>query len=426
MTDDPVELTVEGMAFGGKGVARREGKVYFVMDTVPGDEILALVTKDEARYAEAELVELKKASPLRGPSQCSVAHECGGCQWMGVPYASQLEWKRSFVQSALSRIGKLKEGVTVAMRPAPDLYAYRNRILLRFHWDPAIGQRAGYFKRRTRELVPITHCPIAAPVVNRVVAAIDSLDLSAVPAFKARIEIQEIPAGQVACVVFPAEGLDKGSKLLVERLRALPEVSWAGLVFDLREAPILAFDSQLGVDFKTRPGQFQQINMAMNRVLRELVHERVVARDPQRILDVCCGSGNLSLPLADGKRYVEGVEMNKQAIDVAKDTAAAQGRQNTLYIAGDAERHLWKCDRAGEKFDLVILDPPRTGMFKGMVPLRNIGPQHILYVSCDPTTLARDLGYLTRNDTYEVDEVIAFDFFPNTYHVETLAVLRKR
>ena len=161
------------------------------------------------------------------------------------------------------------------------------------------------------------------------------------------------------------------------------------------------------------------------RIMRGLIKERVDVAAPRTILDVCCGSGNLSLPLAAPGRLVEGVEANRHAIDVAKHNVAANGKSGLHYLAGDAERHLWKCDRDGERFDLVLLDPPRQGMHGGMMPLKNMGPETIIYVGCDPTTLARDLNYLLKNDAYRLDEAIALDFFPNTYHVETLAILKK-
>lgn len=421
---DVVELTVEGIAYGGKGVARRDGKVYFVMDAVPGDVLSATIVKDDARYAEAELLTLATPSPLRTPPQCAVARDCGGCQWMGVPYATQLEWKTSFVTSGLKRIGKLGDGVPVTMYGSPALYEYRNRILLRFHWTPETGVRIGYFKRHTRELVPITRCEIAAAPLNAVLQRLAALQLDGVPALKARIELQESGKGPVA-IVFPAEGSDDAQEALATVIRAMPGVAWAGTVYDLQKAPLLDLDAQLGVQFSTRPGQFQQINSAHNRTLRALIKERVEKLAPQRVLDVFCGSGNLSLPLADGVRYVEGVELNRHAIEVAQHNIAVNGLKNVKFLAGDAERHLWKVDRAGERFDLILLDPPRQGLFKGMVPLKNIGPDTIIYVSCDPVTLARDLGYLTKKDAYILTEVLALDFFPNTFHVETVAVLTR-
>ena len=495
-----LELTISSVAYGGKGVARQEatteaapgastsamlneppnelshgtaeddtqttgrdpaespapspqdrgGKVWFVEGAVTGDRILARVTADEGRYGEASMVELVSPSPLRQAALCPYERECGGCQWMGIGYDQQLEWKRGFVETALKRIGKLEAEIPVNIIPSPSRYNYRNRILLRAHWIPSDPQgdgsesapsdtlKLGYFARGSRRLVPITRCEIAAGPINHLLQELNSWSFPSMPLFKARLEIQEIrdlsphdsssaaaSSPKVVVTVYPAEGPREAMDALVARLRTLPSVAWAGLVFELSSAPLVGFDRDLDRDFFTIPGQFQQINLDLNRILRRIVKDKVEKENPSRILDVFCGSGNLSLPLADGKRYVEAVEFNKKAIVCAHRHEEHNKLNNTCFIAGDAEKHLWKVARAREPFDLVILDPPRQGMYKGMVPLKILSPKHIIYVSCDPITLARDLGYLLRKDAYKIEAVTALDFFPNTYHVETVVFLRR-
>ncbi len=429
-SDSPAfTLTIDAMAYGGKGIGRVDGKVWFVDGAIAGDHVEARPTADSGRYGEAAVQSLLTPSPWRGPAACAYADRCGGCQWQGVAYDQQLVWKTGFVTSALQRIGKLGADAKVATLGAPEVLGYRNRILLRLHWDQDAGLRLGYFQRGSRILVPIARCAIAAPALNAAITAVHQLDLGALPALKARLELQEVPgedgAPELLITLYPAEGPREAMERFVALLQTLPRVRWAGLVFALREAPALLFDTDLQRQFLTRPGQFQQVNVAHNRTLRRLVADAVAATKPRRILDVFCGSGNLSLPLADGQRYVEGVESNEQAIAVARENVRRNALTNVTYLAGDAEKHLWKCARAGEEFDLVILDPPRQGMYKGMVPLKKIYPQHILYVSCDPTTLARDLGYLCRKDGYRITSVTALDFFPNTYHIETLVALER-
>lgn len=417
-------LTIESMAYGGKGVARHEGKVYFVSDAVMGDVLEARIVADKGRYAEAEVARLVTPSPHRGPAPCAYASDCGGCQWQGIPYDDQLAWKKSFVVSSLTRIGKLPDGLEVQILGSPTALDYRNRILLRIHVTEAGEVRAGYFRRESRELVPITRCAIARPAVNRVVERIAALPLGSLPPMKIRCELQEIlpEAGRdVVATVFPAEGGDDAVNAFVNVLGAMPEIHWVGHVHALKDAPLVGYDEgQL-----TMPGQFQQVNVAHNRTLKRLVKAMVDDAQPQRILDVFCGAGNLSLQLADGRRYVEGVELNRTAIAIARRSVDALMLSGATYLAGDAEKHLWKCARGGERFDLVILDPPRQGMYGGMVPLKKIAPKDVIYVSCDPTTLSRDLAYLMRKDLYRLESVTALDFFPNTYHVETVAHLRR-
>lgn len=416
------------MAFGGSGIARHDGKVYFVPDTVEGDVVRARVTEEKARYCQTEVVDLIAPSALRSTPRCRFMNECGGCQWMGITYEKQLEWKGQFIQSALKRIGKVPDDLRIDVRPSPSLLNYRNRVLIRVHIGSTGDLICGYFMRGSRTLVAIDRCEIACEPVNRIISELHRLDLTGITDIKLRLEIQELPheSGDVAMTVYPGDGSREMTKDFVGRLQTLAGVAWAGLVFDLPQAPVLDFDAQLERSFVTIPGQFQQVNVAHNQNLRAYIKQLVDERRPRRIFDVFCGSGNLSLALAEDGRYIEGVEANKVAIACARKNSNRNQLGNTLYIAGDAEKHMWKVSKSGEQFDLVILDPPRQGFYKGMVPLKNMSPAHIIYVSCDPTTLARDIGYLCRNDDYVITSVTGFDFFPNTYHVETVAVLERR
>lgn len=419
---------VEAMAYGGKGISRVDGKVLFAEGAIPGDTLKVRLTEDKGRYATAIIESVVEPSPLRQASPCAYSEECGGCQWQGIAYEQQLEWKRGFVAAALERIGKLP-GATA---PSIELIGsstpqnYRNRILLRLHVAADGHVDLGYFRRGTHELVPISACSIAAPALNRSLAAIRSLNLHHLAGLRVRLELQEVnlPETQLVATVYPSDGGRQAASAFVAHLRALPDVAWAGLVFDLESAPLVPFEHDLGIQFLTQAGQFQQVNLALNRVLRRLVKEHTDTIKAKRILDLFCGSGNLSLPLADGLRYIEGIESNKKAIRCANATVDHNQLSGFLYLAGDAEKHLWKCSRANEEFDLVILDPPRQGMYQGMIPLKNLNPQHIIYVSCDPTTLARDLGALCKKNLYRIERLVALDFFPNTYHIETVAFLR--
>ena len=423
-----LKLKVEGIAYGAKGIARHEGKVYFIPDAVIGDEIEAAIVQDNDRYADAEIINFIKPSSLRGPAACEYATSCGGCQWMGIDYLQQLEWKRSFVTSALTRIGKLGSTIDVPIIAAPAVTGYRNRILLRLHLHPDGTMHLGYFRRQSRDLVPIKQCTIAAPAINDLITAIHAMPLQDYKPFTVRLEVQEIPqseTGHLLVTVYPGEGHRESMNAFTNDLKTLSGVHWVGTVFDLKNAPTVLFESDLDRKFFTKAAQFHQVNLELNRTLRRMIFEHVEAAKPQRILDVFCGSGNLSLPLANGARYIEGIEANKDAIKVARQNADLNKISNATYLAGDAEKHLWKVSRDGESFDMVLLDPPRQGFHKGMVPLKNLAPRTIVYVSCDPTTLARDLAYLCRADEYRLTKVVALDFFPNTYHVETVAFLER-
>lgn len=425
MTEENTRLTITSMAYGGKGVARSNGKVWFVRDCLPGDEIIARPITSRKSYVDGEVETWLQRSRLRQPSPCPVSAECGGCQWLDAPYSEQLQWKKSFVENGLQRIGRLQRDTQIPITGSPDHLHYRNRILLRAYGTGA-GLVVGFFKGSSRDLVKITACYIADPLLNTLITELTKL--SAPEGSKWRLECQVLGTArdQVAVTVYPGDKVTPGSKELVAKIGAMPIVAWSGLVFQLDQAPLLLLEEDKGIKYLTLPGQFQQINSALNHSLRRKIAAIVDGHEPRRILDVFCGSGNLSLAMAKPGRYVEAVESNKKAIAVGHRNAEANDLSNIRFVADDAEAHLRKCAKSGESFDLVVLDPPRQGMHSGVAPLMQIGPKVIIYVSCDPNTLARDIGALTENGVYHLVHVEALDFFPNTYHVETVAVLERQ
>lgn len=435
MTGDrkTLSLKIHNMGYGAKGVARHDGKVYFVRDAIPDDEVVAEVVSDSGRYADAQIVSITTPSPRRGTSPCPYIDHCGGCQWIHVSYEQQLEWKRQFVQSALDRIGKLEKGTQVSIRRSPEHLHYRNRIHLKLEFVHG-KLHVGYFRPQSHKLVAIESCKIADEHLQPVIAFLSGMNLEQSFTDVLKMELQTFPAllaenGRGVSAVFYPERGNTEQKVAAEQiaaeLRKRPEIFWADTIFHVPSNQFFPFERVGGVLLHTGIGQFQQVNLAHNTNMRAAVTAAVEAANPARILDVCCGSGNFSLLSANGTRYVEGVESNAAAIACAKHNTQVNGITNTNYIAGDATRHLWKCSKQGEKFDLIILDPPREGLYEGMIPIKNIAPQTIIYVSCDPTTLARDVGSLCKSG-YRLESVEAFDFFPNTYHVETLAVLKRQ
>ena len=428
------DVGISSVAFGGKGVARVDGKVVFVTDAVPGDVVDVEIVEDSGRYADGRIAAIKAPSTLRGPSPCRFSDQCGGCQWQGIPYENQLAWKRQFVETALGRIGRFDGEVLVPVSGSGATIEYRNRIFVRgvFASDGSVS--FGYFRRGSRDLIPVDRCAIARPVINDLLGRLGSARFHRPVNLRAstpyRMEIQEIPpqgedaGAQVVITVYPPDPACRDLDAFVEGLRGLPGVFWAGFIKDLKGAPLVVFDEQGGIKYHTRPGQFQQVNVPHNRLVRSFVHQIVDGYKPARVLDLFCGSGNLSLGLCRDGRHVEGIEFSEVAIATARENVRINKITGALYLAGSSEKHLWKCAKKGEQFDLVIADPPREGMFKDLIPLQKIGARVIVYVSCDPATLARDVGALIRGG-YGLKSVRAFDFFPNTWHIETVVVLER-
>lgn len=416
------------MAFGGKGVARHDGKVYFVRDTVPGDRVQVRITKEHEKYCDAEVEVLLQESSMRGKSECPYFRTCGGCDWHGIDYQQQLIWKKDFVASALKRIGRLQDSIDIQIQPAPTPLHYRNRVIMRARADRN-GLRVGYFKRASRDFVEVQTCAIADSAIQR---WIDSAKKLAYPfneevSFKAEIQVFPLLENQVSVIVHPAHGQVAAGKTLVQMFGDLPEVCWVGLVHDVAKAPVLPLEEDSDLTYATSPGVFQQVNLAHNRNMRRQVLNILAEAKPSTVLDLFSGSGNFSLGISSARCKVTGIEFGKKSVEIGNLNAKNNQRADfAQYRSGDAVKILRELRHKDERFDVLITDPPREGMYECVPVLLDMAKagsfREIIYISCDPATLARDLGKLTTR--YQIASVTAFDFFPNTFHVETLVHLK--
>ena len=343
-------LTVQDVAFGGKGVARHEGKVYFVPFTIPGEKVIARVRRQKKNFAEADLVSVVEPSPDRVPPPCPYFGNCGGCHYQHIAYPRQLEIKSAQVDQTLRRVGRLKEPPMRPMIPAPEPFAYRNRI--RVH---AAGSAAGFFAQDGHTIVDIKECAIAAPVVND---ALRELRRSGVP------------------------------------------------------------DGDYSLRARGGGPFFEQTNPAVTREMLALVQARV-RRGQALLVDAYCGAGLFAKHLADLFEKVIGIEENAQAIEKARRST----RPHEEYIEGDVSDHLGEILAIHDSARAtVLLDPPATGIASRVIDLLlAAAPVEIIYVSCNPATLARDLAALSA--AYEIKAITPLDMFPQTAEIEVVAEL---
>jgi 23S rRNA (uracil1939-C5)-methyltransferase len=348
---DTIQLEITDIAFGGSGVARLDGKVYFVPFTAPGDVVRAKVVRDKKKFAEARLMEVVTPSPQRVQPPCPYFGRCGGCAYQHLAYDEQLALKHRQVEQTLRRVGRLAEVPMQPIVPSPRQYEFRNRI--RVHVQ---GGQAGFFAHASHELVPIERCAIAQPEVN-------------------------------------------------EALR------------DLRRRA--ALDGDYSLVARNRSAFFEQTN---DEVAAELLNhaERSITKGQSLLLDAYCGAGFFAHHLAAHFATVIGIEENEHAVGYAR----RQAQPHERYLAGDVAALLGEI-LAGHDMGraTVILDPPATGLSPRVVQLlQGTPPAEILYVSCNPATMARDLAELAR--THRLESVTPFDMFPQTAEIEVLAVLR--
>ncbi len=362
-----VDLEIKDIAFGGKGVGRERGKAVFVPYTIEGETVSAEIVHEKKQFAEAELVEVKERSPDRVEPQCPYFGRCGGCAYQHISYEHQLAIKWRQVRDALQRIGKLKD---VPMRPiiaSQKEYGYRNRITVHAQ-DGVIG----FFRRDSHRLIDIEHCPISRDEVNRALS----------------------------------------------ELRGQPHVR----------------DGHYTLRASANARVFSQTNDAVANALRDLVVD-LVPPNQQVLIDAYCGGGFFAKALLDKFERVIGIDWDRFAIAAAKENA----KEKETYITGDVEEELINLTRNGDlqvaesnkrrtgdrRSLVIIVDPPATGLSADVrKAIVDLAPTTLIYVSCNPPTLARDLREL--QDKFTIDSVTPLDMFPQTAEIEVVADLRAK
>ena len=407
-------LDVVDVAFGGDGIARHDGKVYFVEQAVPGETVEVEILQDKKRFARVRAVRTLEAAPDAIPGFCPVFGSCGGCDWQHVPYPKQVEWKASFIKSALFKNAQIEWPEEIKVLPSEDIHNYRNRIKLKARMDAQQRLEFGYFAKSSHTPVFIAQCPIADPAINAFLDELKNFTFPKAFRWQGDMEIQALTKGQRLIHFnpdFPAEALT--------HLRTK-------FVNDKIESPgFLALEDHEGIHYATQAGQFQQVNIKGNRTLRSWIKAKVEAIGAKTVLDLFCGSGNLSMQFLakeDEGLRVWGLELADKAIDTAQYNLERNGFIQGGYKAGPvSELHQIFRDLPAT-LDCIITDPPRQGMDDSLEEVLKLRPLNILSVSCDPNTFARDLkGILEKG--YVLKEIFGMDFFPHTYHIETVAHL---
>jgi len=433
-------VAVEKLVFGGDGLARlSDGRVVFVPGVAPGEEVRLRIVREEKDYLLAEPEDILSPSPDRREPPCPYFGTCGGCQLQHLSYEAQVRVKTDMLRETLRRLGGLPEDLVEGVVPSPREFHYRHR--LRFHVEPGTGA-LGFVKRRSHDLVLIRHCLLGEGSVNEVLQKLpESNAWRRLQAFTKRVKIEASPGEGLATLLFwiTVEPLSADVEALAQELPRLKSVFYwvrgpkprGPFPLDaphggrrLFPVPQKFFPETPNPCYFVRPGVFTQANWEINLRIIETLRE--VADSPPRVLDLHAGMGNFLFPLAVLSQEAQGVDTDPGAIADGEYTAAQLGlsRKVSLERLSAAETLLetWK---AAETWPLVLLDPPRGGCRELLRYLPEVAKERIIYISCDPPTLARDLKFLL-SAGYEVERILGFDMFPQTYHLEVLVSLKKR
>ncbi len=368
---DRLTLAIEDIAFGGEGVARAEGFVVFVGFVALGEVVEVEVTELKRRFARARLLRVIVSSPERVEPPCRYFGQCGGCQYQHLAYPAQLQLKHKQISDLFQRLGGFDPQLVAPVIPCPQPYGYRNRIMVRSQWDkPRQRLNLGFLRADNRLVVDLEECQIAEPALNEQLK---------------QVRAQPPPRGGLKVV-----------------LRLLPP-GWA-----------VPKDS------------FFQNNFFLLPALVQVVREFLRMAGTRHLVDVYCGVGFFSLELSDLVESFVGVELDRLAVQAARRNAAAYAHTKGEFVAGAAEEILPALlARFRAPATTVLLDPPRTGCRPEMLQrLRRAPPAQIIYVSCHPATMARDLNVLCAGNVFHLAQVAPLDMFPNTQHVECVADAR--
>ena len=441
------ELKVEDLAHGGDGVAKtKEGMAVFVPLTIPGDLIKAKITKIKKNYAFASLIEIIEAGKGRKKPPCPVYNDCGGCQLQHLEYERELKLKNNNLQQIIKRIAGINEYKKNEVLAAEDDFRYRNKAQFPLTLNEEGKITAGFYKRGSHEVVPYHDCLIQHPLINRILKItlkeLNKRDLSVyneteMEGLLRHLVIRVGVCTNQALIIFVTNGKEfSGKEEIAEKImQAIPELKGViqninskntNVIFGKKDI-IIRGDSYIKeyinkTAYLISARSFFQVNTLQAEKIYNKVLEFLGEKDDQNIIDAFSGTGSIALYIAEKAEKIFAVESLKSAVEDGQKNAELNKIKNIKFINGLVEKELTKI-LTEEKIDTIIFDPPRKGLDEKTIDLlNNLEIKKIIYISCNPATQARDLKKL--KEKYELIEIQGVDMFPQTYHIESAALLK--
>ncbi len=441
-------VLINSVSSDGSGVAHIDGFTVFIPQTSIGDKIKIRIDDVKKRFATGSVIEIISPSANRRDIDCEHYNLCGGCQLRHINYDTQLEIKRSIIENAIRRIGKFGNFTLNNMTGAENTNRYRNKMVFPIGY---CKNRTvfGFYAPKTHDIIPLSDC-LLGDAMNKSInnAVIEYMTENNVSAYDEKTHSgiirrvftrTSLKTGEIMAVICASTvSLPAAEKLIDKLIKVSDRISSIILNinteknnFAISENNVTLWgkdeisDSLLGIEFTISPQSFFQINPAQTEKLYKKALEFADLDKSQNVMDIYCGIGTISLCAAKKAKSVIGVEIVERAIEDARKNAFNNNIQNTVFYADSAENIVPKLINQGETPDVVILDPPRKGSDKATLSaIVRANPQKIVYVSCNPATLARDARFLADNG-YSLTAAQGFDLFSHTAHVETVCLLSK-
>jgi len=405
-----VSLSLTDVAHGGSALGRHRGKVIFVPYALPGEKVTVEIVEEKRSFARARLLEVQSPSSERIDPPCPFFGNCGGCHWQHASYSAQLVFKTGIVRDQLTRLGKFVDPPVKDTMASPDPWHYRNHVQLAVDRQGQLGFRAA----TSRQVVPVDECLLMHPLVEELFFALDLAAADGLPSLR-RLSLRA--------------GINTGDRMIIfETVSDEPpelevdfSVSCVLLLQDGTPVNLIGYnhitERLAGQVFCISAGSFFQTNTPQAETLIRLVTEYLSPKGDETLLDAYCGVGTFALTLAGQVAHVIAVESSPSAVEDFR--VNAKDVKNVAILAGELEEVL---PALQVPVDLAVVDPPRIGIHReALAALVRLAPQRIVYVSCDPATLARD-GRALAEAGYDLVVVQPVDMFPQTYHVETVSL----
>lgn len=446
---DQLEVTIYALAYGGEGIAKHEGLVVFVPEALPGDHVVVSIVQIKKRFARGELKRIIEPSNKRIEPFCSHADRCGGCHWQHFNYSHQLKAKQAFVENAVQHVGQLKAIHICPVIKAQQTQAYRHKIQIPFQ-QVDHRMQAGFYAKQTHQVVPIQTCPVQPALGNRIFKFF--YELAKKYGYHGYNEMEH--QGQIrhlilrlgkqtkeVLIIIVTNGivLPKLNEFAQELHQVFPEI--VGVVQNINQARtnvILGpgfktlygrsylYEEIRGIKYRVSAESFFQVNPFQLEQLADTVLAYAALTGREKVVDLYCGVGFFSFEAAKRARMVYGIESVPGAIEDAQANKYLNQFDNVEFKCQDASNGVDQLIRRGFVPDVLILDPPRKGCDSGLLKkMAEWKTKRIIYVSCNPVTLARDLAVLNKIG-YWVQQIQPIDLFPQTYHVESVASLVKK
>lgn len=451
--NEKIVVAIEDIGVGGEGIGKVDGYTLFVKDAIIGDTVEAIITKAKKNYGYAKMLKVIEPSLHRVEKRCPVARQCGGCQIQELSYDAQLEFKTKKVYGNLERIGGFApEFLDTVMEPICGMehpFNYRNKAQFPIGTDKDGNIITGFYAGRTHQIIPNMECALGVGVNEEILKIIvDFMNENHISAYDETTQrglvrhvlirygftTKEI----MVCLVINGEKIPKSEKL-VDKLAQIEGMT--SITYSVnRENTNVIMGKQIGilwgrgyitdyigdVKYQISPLSFFQVNPVQTEKLYGLALEYAGLEGNEKVWDLYCGIGTISLFLAQKAKKVYGVEIIPQAIDDARNNAKINDIENAEFFVGKAEEVLpEQYEKNNVYADVIVVDPPRKGCDETLLrTIVQMAPERIVYVSCDSATLARDLRYLCENG-YELKKVKPVDQFPHTVHVEVVTLIQR-